>query len=76
MEKLFGFCAALDRLNVRYGMQVVRDQAVMVTLVVPGRYFEIEFFVDGSVEIERFVSEGVDVASDSDLDDVLAILNS
>jgi len=36
---------------------------------------EIEFFADGSVEIERFVSEGVE-ASDAQLDDVIRTLSS
>jgi hypothetical protein len=67
MEKLFEFCSALDALHVRYGVLVARDDAVMVTLVVPGQYVEVEFFSDGSVEIERFVSQGVEEASDEEL---------
>jgi hypothetical protein len=58
MDTLFEFCAALDRLRVRYGLQIVRDEAVMVTVLVPGQYLEIERFAGGSVEIERFVSLG------------------
>jgi len=37
---------------------------------------EIEFFADGSVEIGRFVSEGVEEASDAQLDDVIRTLSS
>jgi hypothetical protein len=31
----------------------------MVLVVVPGQRWEIEYFVDGSIEIEKFISEGV-----------------
>ena len=30
----------------------------MVTVVLPGERVEVEFFADGSVEIERFISNG------------------
>lgn len=71
MKKLFQFCDALDRLHVRYGMLAARDDAVMVTVVVPGQYVEIEFFTDGSVEIERFLSQGVEEASDAQLEELI-----
>jgi hypothetical protein len=76
MNKLFKFCAALDRLNVLYGLKIVRDDAVMVTVMIPGEYLEIEFLANESIEIERFVSQGVEAASDGHLDRVLATLSS
>jgi hypothetical protein len=76
MDKLFDFCARLDGLGMRYDVQIARPGAVMVTLVVPGEYLEIEFFVDGNVEVGRFRSQGVDSASDADLDAVIAALSS
>ena len=30
----------------------------MVEIAVPGERWEVEFFADGTVEVERFVSEG------------------
>ena len=42
----------------------------MATVSVPGERWEVEFFCDGSVEVERFVSNGVDTG------DVLAELFS
>jgi hypothetical protein len=76
MKKLFQFCDALDRLHVRYGMLATRDDAVMVTVVVPSQYLEIEFLADGSVEIERFRSQGVAEASDAVLEDVIQTFSS
>lgn len=71
MEKLFHFCDALDTLHVRYGVLIARDDAVMVTVVSPGQYIDVEFFNDGSVEIERFLSRGVEAGSDADLEGVI-----
>ena len=68
MDKLLAFCSSLARLNVRYDMKVARDDAVMVAVLLPGDYVEVEFFVDGAVEIERFLSQGVDEASDGELE--------
>ncbi len=76
MEKLFEFCTALDRLHARYGVFVARDDAVMVTLVVPGQYVEVEFFSDGSVEIERFLSQGVECASGVELERLIEAFRS
>ena len=32
----------------------------MVTVAVPGERWEIEFFEDGHVEVEKFLSQGVE----------------
>ncbi len=39
---------------------MARPEAVMVALAVPGERWEIEFFTDGRIEVERFVSQGVE----------------
>jgi len=59
-EQLLSFCAALDERRARYELLVARSDAVMVALAVPGERWEIEFFEDGRVEVERFVSQGVE----------------
>jgi hypothetical protein len=60
MEKLLDFCAALDRQKAPYELSVARPEAIMVSLAVPGERWEIEFFSDERVEVERFVSQGVE----------------
>jgi hypothetical protein len=47
-------------------MDVARPEAVMVTVVIPGERVEVEFFADGRIEIERFISNGTvsDAAAD------------
>ena len=56
-------------------MVVAHDGAVMVTVLIPGTYIEVEFFTDGSVEIEWFVSPGVEAGSDADLDALIDVFH-
>jgi hypothetical protein len=58
------FCEQLVVQRVRYDMDIVRDDAVMVTVAVPGERWEIEFMSDGTVEVERFESTGVESVAD------------
>jgi hypothetical protein len=53
------FCRELDRRHVSYDLRIVRDEALMMSVAVPGERWEIEFFDDGRIELERFVSQGV-----------------
>lgn len=52
------FLKNLERGKIHYTLQSNRDHAVMVIATVPGERWEIEFFADGSVEVERFISDG------------------
>jgi hypothetical protein len=52
-------CRELDRRHVAYHLLIVRDVALMISVVLPGERWEIEFFEDGHIELERFVSQGV-----------------
>jgi hypothetical protein len=71
MDKLFAFCAALDKVRARYDVSVVRGDAVMVALMTPGVYVEVEFFADGTVQIERFRSDGVQQAAPAALEEII-----
>ena len=57
MKKLIDFLNKLEENKIYYTLNKVRD-AVMVETAVPGERWEVEFFADGTVEAERFVSEG------------------
>lgn len=58
MSKLTAFLDKLDRERIAYTVTHQREDAVLVAVAVPGERWEIEFFVDGSVEVEQFVSSG------------------
>jgi hypothetical protein len=52
-------CAYLRAQQASYTINIARDEALMVTVALPGQLWEIEFFDDGSVEVDRYVSQGV-----------------
>jgi hypothetical protein len=57
MEKLLRFLERLESQNIWYRLEHVRA-SVLVLLSIPGERWEVEFFPDGQVEVERFVSTG------------------
>ena len=57
-------CRELDRRHSAYQLLIVRDAALMVAVAIPGERWEIEFFEDGHIELERFISQGVADAPD------------
>jgi hypothetical protein len=73
LSKAAEFCRALDHSGIAYELRIVRDEALMMSVAVPGERWEIEFFDDGRIELERFVSQGVAEAPGA-LADLLARL--
>ena len=59
LAKLLSFLNRLDKAKISYSLEHNRDETIMVLVVVPGQRWEIEYFVDWSIEIEKFISEGV-----------------
>ena len=55
--KLLAFLDQLERETVWYRLEHVRD-SIMVMVSVPDERWEVEFFEDGTVEVERFRSSG------------------
>ena len=57
-EKLLKLLNKLEQEKVSYTLAHHRDEAIMVIVAVPGERWEVEFLNDGSVEVEKFVSNG------------------
>jgi len=70
---LVQFLGVLDEHRTSYRLDRVRD-AVMVVVATPGRRWEVEFMDDGTVEVERFQSDGT-VAGDRLLSELLTELD-
>ena len=51
------FLEMLDKRNIYYKLSKIRD-SIMVEVAVPGQRWEIEFMSNGSIEIEKFLSDG------------------
>ncbi|HEX8201657.1 MAG TPA: hypothetical protein VF590_14330 [Isosphaeraceae bacterium] len=58
LGKLLALLERLEQAKIWYRLEHVRD-SVMVTVAIPGERWEVEFFEDGHVEVERFVSPGI-----------------
>ncbi|OCS84920.1 hypothetical protein [Caryophanon tenue] len=51
------FLNKLEENKIFYKLDKIRSEALMVEVVVPGQRWEIEFLDDGTVEIEKFISD-------------------
>jgi hypothetical protein len=66
LGRALAFLDHLDTLKFAYSLKHVRD-TLMVIISVPGERWEVEFFENGEIEIERFVSTFVDEIDDHSL---------
>jgi hypothetical protein len=57
-ERLLDFLVRLEDLKIAYTLEHDRPDAIMVTAVVPGEHWEVEYFPDGHVEVEVFRTQG------------------
>ena len=57
-SQLVAFLNKLEQQGITYTLDYHRDEAIMVTVSVPGERWEVEFFEDGEVEVEKFTSGG------------------
>jgi hypothetical protein len=58
LGKLLSFLTRLNEAHISHSLKQIREEAIMVLIRVPGQHWEVEFFEDGSVEIEIFKSDG------------------
>ena len=58
LEKLLSFLNRLNDVHISFSLRQIRNETVMVLIRVPGEHWEVEFFGDGSIEIEIYKSDG------------------
>ncbi len=58
MNKLVSFLEELEEKDIYYKLNKIRD-AILVEVVIPGERWEVEFFQDDSIVVEKFVSDGI-----------------
>lgn len=51
------FLNKLEEKNIYYQLNRVRNDAIMVEVVIPGQRWEVEYLVDGTIEVEKFLSD-------------------
>ncbi len=57
LKKLIDFLDKLEDRRIYYRLNKIRD-GILVEVSVPGQRWEIEFLADGTIEVEKFVSDG------------------
>jgi hypothetical protein len=57
-HKLTTLLKKLKQAHIHYTLASHREDAIMVLVTVPGEQWELEFLGNGSVEVERFLSNG------------------
>jgi len=70
--KLVKFLNQLEQERISYTLAHHRDETIMVNVALPGERWEVEFFEDGSVEVERFTSRG-EIAGEEVLSELFAL---
>ncbi|TKI59180.1 hypothetical protein E8L90_29360 [Brevibacillus antibioticus] len=61
MERLNELNDLLNKLEERhifYRLSKIRSESIMIEVAVPGQRWEIEIMEDGTMEIEKFISNG------------------
>lgn len=57
LKEFISFLNKLERNSIFFKLNKVRNEAIMVEVAVPGQRWEIEFLEDGTVDIEKFISD-------------------
>lgn len=72
-QKLLDFLEYLNRKKYWYRLERIRGQSICVCVVIPGEHWEVEFFTDGHIEFERFISSG-ELVGETELEKQLKLL--
>lgn len=57
LQALLSLLNQLEERKIYYKLNKVRTEAIMIEIAVPGQRWEVEILEDGSVDIEKFISE-------------------
>lgn len=64
LVRVNNFLNELEDKNIYYRLNKIRKESIMVEVVLPGQRWEVEFMEDGTVEIEKFISDGTIFGAD------------
>jgi hypothetical protein len=70
-DKLLRFLTRLEQTGAPYLVKHSRPEAIVVVTGIAEQYWEVEFFDDGHVEIERFYSDAQIDGDERLLDDLV-----
>ena len=65
-KRLLDFLCQLEQENIHYTLEHNREDSIMVLAATPMKHWEIEFFSDGHIETDVYVSGGVKSDEDAE----------
>lgn len=68
MSRLCSFLGKLNEAHISYHLQMVSEMhdSILVEIAVPGERWEVNFYVDGHIYVEKFIGTG-EVFGESEL---------
>src|SRR5699024_3600191 len=57
LGNLLEFLNKLEGKGIYYQLNKIRKEAILVEIAVPGQRWEVEFLDDGTVDVEKFISD-------------------
>lgn len=57
-KKLLSFLRDLEEKNIYFKLNHIRN-SILVEIAIPGERWEVEFMDDDTIEVEKFITEGV-----------------
>ncbi|KJR97698.1 MAG: hypothetical protein VR68_12325 [Peptococcaceae bacterium BRH_c4a] len=58
LNELMRLLNKLEEKRIYYRINKIRSESIMIEVVIPGQRWEIEFMENGTIEIEKFISDG------------------
>ncbi len=58
LKNILNFLRKLDEKSISYTISNPIDNSIMIIVCLPGQRWEVEFMEDGTIEIEKFLSNG------------------
>lgn len=71
LSKMIDFLNKLEKYNIDYKIEKNTSDSIMVIVRVPYKFYEIEFFSNGKIDIEELVSKGVLASDNKFLDEII-----
>lgn len=72
LDKLLSLLTRLNARNINYHLEQYRADAISIIIAVPGERWEIDFFPDRPMGVERFVNPSGDINDESSLEDLFS----
>ena len=75
IRKLLDFLYKLDEAKISYSLEHNIEDAIGVRIVVPGERWEVDFFADGQVYVERFTNSSGEIKDEKELEELFRLFS-